>query len=599
MVYAIKYLFLLGLVNCYSASRDLWSISGKVCLKTAIEFPDKCSFTVHTAQEYFKIEQDICHRKCSVAIYSYTDNGYTLWNLRYSLRTTTVIFSNESVTYNTCPNSSYPRDSYMHVTCSTWKHDEYLISKVYNCQERDAYCSRIGNTCICQCFSGYNIINDHCLLANVQVGYPCSSDLQCNGTNNSGVCTDGFCQCQLGYLQINKCCYPGNVPMNQFCIVSHQCSDFPDSVCLEGRCKCKDKYRAENVHDCVTKKASVGGVCTETVQCVAKAVCSEGRCACRPEDIFIDDDCYRRDVFLNQTCMHSHQCSTSPYAACLEGRCKCIDGYKAKNDRFCEKGKSSYGGFCSQSDECTHSTVCKNERCTCKQGFVFINSDCHEILPLNRSCVHDMQCARSLYAVCSNGKCDCIAGYKAENSSDCVLGVHQEVFDQHQDAQGSKSVHVSTVGILFGGFFLGVFFTAGFVFIIYRKFKFSGIKRTEPSVLFTEKVYSLAKADEFIQSGPSSPQNTMREVINIAPHKPPEYSYVSHKPQRQPRNEDIYNHLNEKEEREDSNNYDHACAATFDIGDSSLYNKVKRKMHIPIFPEEMNADINGYSTVKL
>ena len=90
-----------------------------------------------------------------------------------------------------------------------------------------------------------------------------------------------------------------------------------------------------------------------------------------------------------------------------------------------------------------------------------------------------------------------------------------------------------------------------------------------------------------------------REVINIEPNLPPEYCNVSNKSVRQPRNEDIYNHLNEKEEREDSDNYDHACAATFDIGDSSLYNKVKRKMHIPIFPEEMNADINGYSIVKL
>ena len=45
--------------------------------------------------------------------------------------------------------------------------DEYLISKDYNCQERDAYCSRIGNTCICQCLSGYNIINDHCLLGKI------------------------------------------------------------------------------------------------------------------------------------------------------------------------------------------------------------------------------------------------------------------------------------------------------------------------------------------------------------------------------------------------------------------------------------------------
>ena len=52
------------------------------------------------------------------------------------------------------------------------------------------------------------------------------------------------------------------------------------------------------------------------------------------------------DVLLNQTCKHSDQCSTSPYAACLEGRCKCIDGYKARNDSFCEKGKRSSCLFC-------------------------------------------------------------------------------------------------------------------------------------------------------------------------------------------------------------------------------------------------------------
>ena len=89
-----------------------------------------------------------------------------------------------------------------------------------------------------------------------------------------------------------------------------------------------------------------------------------------------------------------------------------------------------------------------------------------------------------------------------------------------------------------------------------------------------------------------------REVI-IATQQPPEYCYVSHKPQRQPRNEDIYNHLNEKEEQEDSNNYDHACAANFDIGDLSLYDEMLHKKHIPILPEVMKADINGYSTVKL
>ena len=44
-------------------------------------------------------------------------------------------------------------------------------------------------------------------------------------------------------------------------------------------------------------------------------------------------------------------------------------------------------------------------------------------VPLNRSCVHHMQCSESSYAACVKGKCDCIAGYIPENSSLCVLGM--------------------------------------------------------------------------------------------------------------------------------------------------------------------------------
>ena len=46
-------------------------------------------------------------------------------------------------------------------------------------------------------------------LAYVHVGYPCSSHLQCNGTDFSGVCRDGRCHCQLGYLEIHEICYAG------------------------------------------------------------------------------------------------------------------------------------------------------------------------------------------------------------------------------------------------------------------------------------------------------------------------------------------------------------------------------------------------------
>ena len=44
--------------------------------------------------------------------------------------------------------------------------DEYQAKNEQNCQERDAYCARIGYTCICQCLPGYIMVNGHCLLGN-------------------------------------------------------------------------------------------------------------------------------------------------------------------------------------------------------------------------------------------------------------------------------------------------------------------------------------------------------------------------------------------------------------------------------------------------
>nr|XP_022296388.1 prion-like-(Q/N-rich) domain-bearing protein 25 isoform X1 [Crassostrea virginica] len=477
MVYAIKYLFLFGLVNCYSASRPVWSITSKVCLKTALEFPYKCSFTVQTAQDYFKTDRRTCQSKCSITIYR---PGLAMYSgTFYSLRRITMYFRDNSTTEGKCARSSNGEESHILVNCSSWKYDEYLIRDGQYCQTHYSSCIPIGYTCFCQCPSGYIMVNGHCLIANVYVGDTCSSNLQCTGTDFSGVCKNHVCHCLLGYLEMNRTCYPAYVLVGNACSLTQQCNGTGHSgVCSYGVCRCQQGYVEIN-GTCYQGNVRVGNACFSNHQCNGtenSGVCSYGFCQCQPGylqidgncfqgnvpmnqsctfnhqcsdfpdsaclegkckciDQYINDyvrDCTKRDVLLNQTCKHSDQCSTSPYAACLGGRCKCIDGYKARNDIFCEKGKSSYGGFCSQSDQCTHSTVCKNERCTCKPGFVFINSDCHEIVPLNRSCVHDMQCSRSLYAACSNGKCDCIAGYRAENSNDCVLGDCQEVLDQQQ-----------------------------------------------------------------------------------------------------------------------------------------------------------------------
>nr|XP_022296034.1 uncharacterized protein LOC111105872 [Crassostrea virginica] len=323
MMHAIKYLFLFSMVICYSDEGSVSFITGEVCLKTALEFTKICSFTVKTAQTYFKTDRETCQSKCNVTIYR-AGQLMHLSNV-YSLHTINVIVGNKSATNNIC--TSYPTANHLRISCSSWKHDVRQANE-QNCQERDAYCFHIGYTCICQCLSGYIMVNGHCLLANVHVGHACSSDLQCTGTGNAGDCRNGVCHCHLGYLQKDGICY--------------------------------------------------------------------------------------------------------------------------------------------------------------------------------------------------------------------------------LDAQGSTSAHASTPGLLFGGFFLGAFITVGIVFIIYRRFKSSLIRRTEPLVLFTEKVYSLETAARFNHSEPSSSQNTQQEVINSAPHEPSEYSIVS--------NTDVYNHLYEGEEREESDNYDHACA---------------------------------------
>ena len=41
------------------------------------------------------------------------------------------------------------------------------MKKKQNCQERDAYCANLGNSCICQCLSGYIMVNGHCMLGNI------------------------------------------------------------------------------------------------------------------------------------------------------------------------------------------------------------------------------------------------------------------------------------------------------------------------------------------------------------------------------------------------------------------------------------------------
>ncbi|XP_078339761.1 prion-like-(Q/N-rich) domain-bearing protein 25 [Crassostrea virginica] len=211
-------MFLFGIANCYSAEGYKGSITGEVCLKTALQFPNKCSFLLQAAHTYFKTDNETCQRKCRVTIYGPGENmnpGYF-----YALHTITGIFGDKSINDNKCVPSSQAKESHLRINCSSWKQDDYLIGDRPNCKENGAYCSYIGHVCICQCLPGYITVNGRCLHVNVRVGNACSSDLQCTGTDKAGVCSNGSCDCQMGYLHIYGMCVEGVFP-NKPCKYSY------------------------------------------------------------------------------------------------------------------------------------------------------------------------------------------------------------------------------------------------------------------------------------------------------------------------------------------------------------------------------------------
>lgn len=63
--------------------------------------------------------------------------------------------------------------------------DEYLIRDGPHCQIHNAYCTYIGNTCYCQCRSGYILVNSYCFIGNVtEFSFLILNSLFVNNSNN-------------------------------------------------------------------------------------------------------------------------------------------------------------------------------------------------------------------------------------------------------------------------------------------------------------------------------------------------------------------------------------------------------------------------------
>lgn len=65
-------------------------------------------------------------------------------------------------------------------------------------------------------------------------------------------------------------------------------------------------------------------------------------------------------------------------------------------------------------------------------------------LVLDQPCTYDSQCLGSLNASCVEGKCSCIKGYSAKDSSVCVSSmVHLSYFNHYSDLQEFFQLYIA------------------------------------------------------------------------------------------------------------------------------------------------------------
>ncbi|XP_062584954.1 uncharacterized protein LOC134246581 [Saccostrea cucullata] len=126
----------------------------------------------------------------------------------------------------------------------------------------------------------------------------------------------------------------------------------------------------------------------------------------------------------------------------------------------------------------------------------------------------------------------------------------------------------ATIGAVFGGFFLGVVLSALITYLISRRYMANIQKRDETSIKFDGHSTHIAPISESnrTQSAKTTEQTYQRKIVNVPPYSPsmesPMYSNVKEAKTSQMKEEDVYNHLHEKEHEEPENVYNHASCSS-------------------------------------
>nr|XP_022296134.1 uncharacterized protein LOC111105927 [Crassostrea virginica] len=349
------------------------------------------------------------------------------------------------------------------------------------------------------------------------------------------------------------------VLLNQTCEINAQCMGTPYATCLGGVCTCIEGYKPTTSSECVLKMS------TDTENCPLT-------CEVKWENSEYDNLMMITLEFTNYQSSKTIQCCGHHFKRPMHLIINCQYWIREQveiitSEQCDDKIKSdciSWGKICI---------------CHCHSEYMMVNGHCvKESVLLNQTCEINAQCMGTPYATCCGGVCTCIEGYKPTTSSECVLNLQGP--SQAESRGGNTDVRRSDVGliigVLFGGICLGALITTGIAFVIFKRSQFTSGKREEPNVVFADnKAYSVISVE--INGGEENPScpNVQQKAISSSKHNNskeiPEYSNHSGNAKKQ---DDVYNHLNEKDDSVDDDTYDHASAAIEHEGDANDYSSV-------------------------
>ncbi|XP_078038555.1 uncharacterized protein LOC144470859 [Augochlora pura] len=185
---------------------------------------------------------------------------------------------------------------------------------------------------------------------------------------------------------------------------------------------------------CTTKE-----ICAGLSPAFRNATCTDGFCVCY--NAGVARNCSSTEIQRptnrnagvpvhickgNQDCMfHNSICNTT------NSQCECQKDYVwSANKKFCLKKAEAMDFACVEDKQCTAflaNTTCRDEKCTCIDGYHHKGNMCHKTIALNNTCTRNEECGLVDGAICTERNlCECMAGTVINAAGNTCLTVAKE-----------------------------------------------------------------------------------------------------------------------------------------------------------------------------